>query len=83
MRITLASLGLLVAVTASSSAFAADKVDWTPCNAEIEKFCKGVKEKDGEDGIYQCLLKHDADISKSCDNDAHSKYEEATGKTKK
>jgi hypothetical protein len=79
MRYTLIALTLFLS-TLSTVAMAADKVDWTPCNAEIEKFCKGVHEKDGEEALYQCLLKHDIDLSKTCDNGAHSKYEKATGK---
>ena len=80
MRITFTSLIVLLALTSTSAALAADKVDWTPCKSEIEKFCKNIK---GEEEIYQCLLKHDVDLSKNCDNNSHSKYEEVTGKTKK
>jgi len=60
-------------------AFAAD-FDWSPCTKEIAQWCKDVK---GDEAIYQCLLRHDADLSKTCDNNGHSKYEELTGKTKR
>ena len=77
----LAALIAGIAVLASSQSFAANKVDWTPCQTEIAKWCPTAMEKSGEEGVYQCLLKHDADLSKSCDNDSHSKYEQVTGKT--
>ena len=78
MRKSIATLGFIIAVSASPLAFAAD-FDWSPCKAEIDQYCKDTK---GDEAIYQCLLKHDADLSKTCDNGAHSKYEELTGKAK-
>ena len=72
----IATVLLSLAVTAQ----AADKVDWTPCQTEITKWCKGVKDAKGEEGLYQCLLKRDADLSKRCDNESHSVYERLTGK---
>lgn len=82
MRIYPFILTSMVAVCSASVAFAADKVDWSPCQTEITKWCQGVKEKSGEEALYQCLLKRDADLSKKCDNDAHSRYEQVTGKTR-
>ncbi len=73
-------LAIVSVATLISSAAHADKVDWSVCQPEIGKWCQGVKEKGGEEAIYQCLLKHDADLSKKCDNDAHSPYEKLTGK---
>ena len=76
----LMALVFTAAATVSPLVFAADKVDWTPCQTEIAKWCSTARDKGGEEGIYQCLLKHDADLSKKCDNDSHSKYEQLTGK---
>ena len=77
MRHALAVFAFVVLI---SPAARADKVDWAVCSTEIGKWCQGIREKSGEEGIYQCLLKHDADLSKKCDNNAHSKYEQLTGK---
>ena len=79
MRKSLAVIGFIMAVAAAQAAFSADKIDWAGhCKAEIEKFkCSG-----DDEAMYQCLLKHDADLSKDCDNNAHSKYEEISGKKK-
>ena len=73
---------IALTVLGTSPGFAADKVDWTPCQAEIAKWCPIAKDKAGEEGVYQCLLKHDTDLSKRCDNESHSKYEQVTGKTR-
>ena len=73
-------VALALVILSVSAAIAADKVDWSPCKPEIEKFCKDVKDKSGEEALYQCLLKHDIDLSKTCDNEAHSLYEKLTGK---
>lgn len=72
----------IASVLFAYSALAAEKFDWSPCKTEIDKWCKNVKEGDDE-AMYQCLLKNDADLSKDCDNKAHSKYEEKTCKVKK
>ena len=80
------ALALFAVMLAASPAFAFDnpaghKVDWAPCEADIKKTkCEDALKK-GEEDLYQCLLKHDEDLSKGCDNDAHSKYETLTGKT--
>jgi hypothetical protein len=74
MRLTLLAAG------AAAPAPAADKVDWTPGQTETNKWCQGVRESKGEEGIYQRLLKRDADLSKRCDNDSHSLYGRLTGK---
>ena len=74
MKKILALLAVVGAVSSPAYAF-----DWGACKAEIDKFCPG--EKDDEK-IWSCLQKHDIDLSKECDNNAHSKYEEATGKKK-
>ena len=58
------------------------KADWQYCEAEIKKFKCEVAMAKSEEDLYQCLLKHDEDLSKGCDNNSHSKYEAATGKTK-
>lgn len=76
------TIGFVALSILATSAFAADKFDWSPCNAEMAKFCKGMEGKSDED-IYQCLLKHDVDLSSTCDKDGHNKYEILTGKTKK
>ncbi len=81
MQKYLFALALALAVLVSSASFAADKVDWTPCQTEIAKWCPVAHDKGGEEGVYQCLLRHDADLSKKCDNESHSKYEQVTGKT--
>ena len=82
MRKSLATMAFVLSISAASAVFADDhKVDWAGhCKAEMEKFKCDANGKDED--IYQCLLKHDADISKDCDNNAHSKYEEITGKSK-
>jgi len=82
MRKSLATLGFIMAVSASTAVFAADhKVDWAAhCKAEIEKFKCDANGDD--DTIYQCLLRHDVDLSKDCDNNAHTPYEKLTGKAK-
>jgi len=77
-----AILALTASVLASSPAFAADKVDWSVCQPEITRWCASSRAQGGEEAIYQCLLKHDADLSKRCDNEAHSRYEQLTGKAR-
>lgn len=79
MSKSLATLSLLM-IVASSAAFAEDhKVDWSGnCKADLEKFKCDANGKDED--IYQCLLKHDKELSKECDENAHSKYEKLTGK---
>ena len=52
--------------------------DWGTCKAEMAKWCKAAQ---GSEDIYLCLLKHDEDLSKSCDA-SHSAYEVATGRKK-
>jgi hypothetical protein len=79
MRTTAA---LALALFAASPTLAADKVDWAPCQTEIAKWCSTARDKGGEEGLYQCLLKRDADLSTRCDNEAHSKYEKLTGRAK-
>ena len=69
---------MLATVTLATSAMAADKVDWSKCKAETDKWCTGIS---GDENIYQCLLKHDSELSKPCD-EQHGKYEELTGKKK-
>lgn len=49
------------------------------CAKEIKKFC--AKEK-GDTNIYNCLEKHDSEISKSCDA-VHEAYGLANGLEKK
>ena len=80
MRKSLAALGFIMAVSASATAFAADhKVDWaTHCKAELEKF--KIDANGDDETIYQALLKHDKELGKDCDENAHSKYEKLTGK---
>lgn len=76
MTRTLAAIGLCAAALAAPTVLAAD-FDWSPCAKEIALYCKDVK---GDEAIYQCLLKRDADLSKTCDNNAHTKYEILTKK---
>jgi hypothetical protein len=80
MRNILTSLAVVMTLASASAAFADVKPYWeSKCKAEIEKFkC----DKSSDDSIYQCLLKHDVDLSKACDNEAHSIYEKESGKTK-
>lgn len=80
----LAALALAVTLPAftATHALAADKVDWSVCQAEITRWCASARAQGGEEGVYQCLLKHDADLSKRCDNEAHSRYEQLTGKAR-
>lgn len=80
MRLHVTALLLSGILAGASPVSAADKVDWSFCQPEINKWCTGVHDKSGEEGVYQCLLKHDADLSKKCDNESHSKYEQLTGK---
>jgi len=84
-RLTAISITLVAAI--STSAFAADdkkaaqKIDWQAhCQSEMKRFKCDAGGTD--EAIYQCLLKHDADLSKTCDNKAHAKYEELTKKKK-
>jgi hypothetical protein len=66
---------LLAAVAVLFTASNAFAFDWSPCKAEMEKFkCSG-----DDEAVYQCLLKHDVDLSKNCDNGAHTKYEKEKG----
>ena len=80
MRTKIIAVAFLMGLVTTSSAFAEDhKVDWAKhCKADLEKFKCDANGKDED--IYQCLLKHDSEISKPCDENAHSKYEELTGK---
>lgn len=82
MNFPLAAAALTLAMLGAAPGFAADKVNWAPCETEINKWCKGIKEARGEEGLYQCLLKRDADLSKRCDNESHSAYERVTGKAR-
>ncbi len=82
MRTRTAYAAFWLAILGAAPGFAADKIDWTPCQTEITKWCQGVKEARGEESLYQCLLKRDADLSKRCDNEAHSAYERVTGKAR-
>lgn len=78
----LAAMAITLAALATSPALAADKVDWTVCQPEITRWCASARSQGGEEAIYQCLLKRDADLSKRCDNEAHSRYEQLTGKAR-
>ena len=78
----LAAMALALAAISVSPALAADKVDWAACQPEITRWCGTARAQGGEEAIYQCLLKHDADLSKRCDNEAHSRYEQLTGKAR-
>lgn len=80
MHIKTIAMALLISLGCISPAFAADhKVDWAAhCKAEMEKFKCDANGDD--DTIYQCLLRHDVDLSKDCDNSAHTPYEKLTGK---
>jgi hypothetical protein len=61
----------------SSPSFADDKPDWSLCSNDISKFkCSDAK---GDENIYNCLIKHDGELSKSCDPET-TKYEKLTGK---
>lgn len=82
MRKSLATMSFLVALSASSAVMAEDhKVDWAKnCKSEMEKFKCDPNGKDED--IYQCLLRHDVDLGKDCDNNAHTPYEKLTGKAK-
>jgi hypothetical protein len=54
----------LLAVFATSTAFAqAEKIE-KPCKADVKKFCKGIKP--GEGRISKCLLDHKADVAPAC-----------------
>ena len=62
---------------APALANAADKPDWSICASDIAKFkCGDAK---GDEEIYNCLIKHDGELSKSCDPET-TKYEVLTGK---
>ncbi len=74
---TIVVAGLFVIASAASAADKAD-FDWKACNVELAKFCKDVK---GDENIWACLQKHDADLSRACDA-SHGKYEALTGKKK-
>lgn len=66
MRITLTVL-LFLGSIAHADTFAG-------CKKEVTDYgCKG-----DDKAIYECLLKHDKDLSPGCDKD-HSAYEEAHG----
>lgn len=69
----------ILATSIFFAAFAAHAFDWKVCEAEIAKFCPG--ETDNEK-IWSCLQKNDIDLSETCDNEGHSKYEEESGKKK-
>ncbi len=46
----------------SFSSFAADKLDWSKCAKETAEYkCTGSDKE-----IYECLEKHDSDLSKTC-----------------
>jgi hypothetical protein len=60
----------------SNMAYAAG-FDWSPCKAEIDKLCK---DANGDENIYNCLLKNHKELSKSCDDNGHDKYEKVTGR---
>ena len=59
-----------------------EKMDWSPCAKEIDKYCKRVKEK-SDRKIYECLSEHDEHhdngLTEKCDKDGHTKYESMTG----
>lgn len=46
----------------SSGSFAADKIDWKPCEKEVKEFkCTG-----NDKAVWSCLEKHDEKLSKTC-----------------
>ena len=51
--------------------------NWGKCTPDLAKFkCAAAK---GDEQIYQCLMKHDGELSKACDPET-TKYEVLTGK---
>ena len=71
-----------VLAAAAAPAKAEVKMDWSTCTKEIDKYCKRVKGK-SDRKIYECLSEHDEHhdngLSKSCDENGHTKYETLTG----
>ena len=58
-------LALLALGFIASPAFAAHhETDWTPCKADIEKYCKAAE---GEEKIAACLKEREKEISKACE----------------
>lgn len=75
MKLVIAALGLSLNAYAAGTAAPAAPTMAMACAKEIKKFC--AKEK-GETNVYNCLEKHDPQLSKSCDA-AHEAYGVANG----
>ncbi len=66
-------------ILAPAPARAADKPDWSLCAPDIAKFKCGDAQAKGDEDLYNCLIKHDGELSKACDPET-TKYEVVTGK---
>lgn len=69
----------LLNIVPAAAADAPQKPDWSLCAPEIAKFkCTDAQAK-GDEELYNCLIKHDGEFSKTCDPET-TKYEILTGK---